>query len=255
MVQPIEFMVALLGLLGFLSGFSSAWLGVGTGLFIVSFVPVIAGLSPLETLQASLLIVFPINLINSLVFSVQRLVVWSWCIPIILIGLVCSFLLSVFVTSLSPFQVRLILWLFLGFLPLVVFVLGRWPVMKKLLPWTSGFLVGSCSGLTGLGGGIVLSPLLHESRSLPARKIAPLICVSTLFISFFALLGQERGAGVFSNSSHWWKCCFILLACSCVGLLVGHLLNKKERSRLRRLLVRGLTFLMFCIVTGELWIF
>lgn len=255
MDQSVEWMVILLGLLGVLSGFSSAWLGVGTGLFIVSFLPVIAGLSPLETLQASLFIVFAINLVNTFVFSVQRLVVWSWCIPIILIGLVCSFLLSVFVTSLSPFQVRFVLWLFLGFLPIIIFLLGKWPVMKKTLPWTSGVLVGTCSGLTGLGGGIILSPLLHESRSLPARKIAPLICVSTLFISFFALLGQEKGAGVFSNSHYWWKCCFILLACSGIGLFLGHSLNKKERSLLRRLLVRGLTFFVFCMVTAELWIF
>ena len=248
-----DLMFPLLGLLGFLSGFSSAWLGVGTGLLIVSFVPMVSGLSPLETLQASLLVVLPINIINSLVFSAQRLVVWSWCAPVIVTGLVASFLLSVFVTSLSPFQVRFVLWLFLGLLPVVLFFMGKWPFMKKTLPWISGILMGACSGLTGLGGGIVLSPLLHESRSLSARKIAPVVCVSTLFISFFALLGQESGAGVFFNSAHWWMCCFVLLASSFAGLSIGHLLNKKEHTRLRRLMVRGLTFFVFCVVTGELW--
>ena len=118
-------MIFLLSLLGALSGFSSAWLGVGAGLFIVSFLPITAGLSPLETLQASLLVVFSVNIINSLVFSAQKSVPWFYCVPIIAIGLGFSFLFSVFVTSLSSFQVRLVLWLFLLLIPLILFFLKK----------------------------------------------------------------------------------------------------------------------------------
>ena len=248
-------MIFFLSLLGALSGFSSAWIGVGAGLFIVSFLPGVAGLSPLETLQASLLVVFTVNIINSLVFSAQKSVPWSYCFPIIAIGLVFSFLCSVFVTSLSPFQVRLVLWLFLLLIPAILFFLKKRPALKKTLPFISGVLIGSCSGLTGLGGGIVLSPLFHESRSLSVRKIAPVICVSTLFVSFFALLGQETGAGIFANSTHWRICCFVLLASSVAGLFLGHRLNKRALTKLRRLVVRGLTFFAFGVITAELWIF
>lgn len=213
----------------------------------------VTGLSPLETLQASLLVVFPVNAINALLFSLQKMVLWAWAIPIILVGLAISFLLSLFVTSLSPFQIRFILWLFLGTLPLILLLLKKWPLVKKSLPWISGLLMGSCSGLTGLGGGILLSPLFHENRSLPTQKIAPLISITTLFISFFALLGQEKGAALSSNSSYWWTCCAVLFAFACIGLSFGHLLNKKEYFRTRRLMVRGLTFFMFCMVTAELW--
>lgn len=243
-----------MGFVGLLSGFCSAWLGVGAGLFIVSFIPGITGLSPLETLQASLIVVFPINIVNSLVFSIQRLVLWSWCIPIILSGFTVSFALSLFMTFLSPFQVRFILWMLLGSLPLLLFLTKRQTFLKRNLPWISGLFMGACSGLTGLGGGILLGPLLYESRKVSTRHIAPIISVSTLFISFFALLGQDKGASLLSNSSHWRLCCLILLISSCFGLVFGHLLNKKQHSGLRRLLVRGLTFLMYCIVTGELWL-
>ena len=188
-------------------------------------------------------------------FVFQKMVSWAWAIPIISIGLVASFLLSLFVTSLSPFQIRFILWTFLGALPIILFLLKKWPLIKKSLPWLSGLLMGACSGLTGLGGGVLLSPLLHESQSLPTKKIAPLISLTTLFISFFALLGQEKGAALSSNSSYWRTCCAVLLISACVGLSVGHLLNKKERTYTRRLLVRVLTFSMFCMVTVELWLF
>ena len=178
---------------------------------------------------------------------------WAWVLPIVLVGFVTSFLLSLFVTSLSPSQVRFILWFFLGFLPIFLFIFKKWPLAK--LPWLSGLLMGACSGLTGLGGGLLLSPLLHESRILPSRKIPPLISVTSLFLSFFALLGQEKGAGLFSNSSYWWTCCVILTLSAFLGLSFGHILNQKEGSQPRRILVRGLTFFIFCLVTADLWLF
>lgn len=214
----------------------------------------VTGLSPLETLQASLLLVFLLNLVNTFLFVFQKMVIWTWVIPIVLTGFLTSFLFSFFATSLSPFQLRFLLWLFLAILPLVFYLLKKFPPIKKNLPWLSGLLMGTCSGLTGLGGGILLSPLLHESRSLPTQKITPVISVATLLISFFALLGQEKGAGFSSNSSYWWICCFVLLAFAGVGLSFGHLLNKKPYSSTRRLLVRLLTLFVFCIVTIELWL-
>ena len=248
-------MVFFIILLGFLSGLSATYLGLGSGLLIVSFLPVTTGFSPLETVQASLLIVFVINGINAGLFIYKKSVLWSWCASIALTGLLFSFLSSFFVASLSPFQVRFILWGILGLLSLGSFVPWGLFFKKKHLPYIFGCLMGGCSGLTGLGGGVVLSPVLHGSGILPARKVAPLICVVTAPVSFFALAGQELGAGfLLSNSFFWWRDCLTALLSALTGLLFGHLLDRRERSRLRRVLARGLTLFLFCALAGEIWI-
>ena len=185
----------------------------------------------------------------------QKMLLWTWAIPIISLGLVASFFFSLFVTSLSSSEVRFILWVFLGSLPILLFVFKKLPLAKRGMPWILGLLMGACSGLTGLGGGILLSPLLHENQSLPSQKIAPLVSVTSFFLSFFALLGQEKGGGFFSNSAYWWICCAILIVSAVLGLSFGQLLNRKAHTQTRRFLVRVLTFCVFCMVSLELWLF
>ena len=78
----------------------------------------------------------------------------------------------------------------------------NWINGKYSLRIFGGALMGLCSGLTGLGGGVIISPLLHESLALPLKKISPSIALVTLFMSVFALSGQQwQGFSILENNS------------------------------------------------------
>ena len=75
-----------------------------------------------------------------------------------------------------------------------------------------GSLMGLCSGLTGLGGGMIVSPYLHEVsaaappeqkaapeafKAIPARNISAVVCASMFFVSLFAGAGHISAERVF----------------------------------------------------------
>ena len=96
----------ILAFLGALSGLSAAYLGVGGSVLITPLLPLLAGLSPLESVQLSLTLIFLMSAANSLGFILQKLVLWPWVFPIAAAGLVFSFGAGLFVSRLSPGQIR-----------------------------------------------------------------------------------------------------------------------------------------------------
>ena len=229
-------------LLGLLSGFLSTYLGLGSGLLLVSLLPFASKLSSLEILQLSLLVVFLANMVNVLVFSWQNLLRWSWLKPLAASSLISACLCGFFVSALSSLQMRFIL--FTCLLLACCFTLLR-PALKKLgasLFYLAGLLTGACSGLTGLGGGLILSPFLHESDSVPVREIAGLVAACSLVSSCFSLLGLSlEGSLLLFHSSSWTQDFLYISLPAGLGIFLGHLLNIRKKTRLRRLIVRAIT--------------
>ena len=77
-----------LAVLAFASGFFSSYLGLGSGLLIVSLLP---GFSPAGTIQVSLILLFFTTGSNSLIFLYKRLVAWDWVWPLIFTGALFAF--------------------------------------------------------------------------------------------------------------------------------------------------------------------
>ena len=246
---------------------------------IVSLLPAFTDFSPGETIQISLALMFFITLLNSLIFLYKHLVAWNWVGPLIVTGGGFAFLGGSFVTGLSDFTIRFLLWCFLfcivGFsltkteffqkylIPL--FQIQKSASDKKIshffLNWINGkyslrifggALMGLCSGLTGLGGGVIISPLLHESPALPLKKISPSIALVTLFMSVFALSGQQwQGFSILENNS--LKLVFpVLLFFAVLGISLGHLFHGRGERHKRLLIVRLITGILFLKVTAEL---
>ena len=190
-----------LAVLAFASGFFSSYLGLGSGLLIVSLLP---GFSPAGTIQVSLILLFFTTGSNSLIFLYKRLVAWDWVWPLIFTGALFAFLGGSLTGRFSDFQIRFLLWCFLGFIVAVPFIKKR--ILKKRknsvlkLKVFAGSLMGLCSGLSGLSGGLILSPLLHESEALPFKKIAPSVSVVTWFFCCFRHFRPEV-AGLFHLGS------------------------------------------------------
>ena len=273
-------MVFFLGLaiLALVSGFCSSYLGAGGGVIIVSLLPILTDFSASEIIQISLALMVFITLLNSLIFLYKKLVAWDWVGYLIVTGGICAFLAGSFVTGLSDFSIRFLLWSFLFLI--VGFSLVKTEFFqkhiasffqrKKLLSDRfffngmseklglkvfGGALMGLCSGLTGLGGGVILSPLLHESHALPLKKISPSVSFVTLFMAVFAISGQQwRGLSLLENES--LKFVFpVLLVFAILGLSLGHVFHGRGERRQRVFIVRTLVGILFLKVSVELLFF
>ena len=245
----------MLALLGFLSGFCSAWLGVGGSVFIVPLLPFLSGLDPLSALQISLLLIFVISLFNSLSFILQKLVLWPWFVRGVVFAFCLSFFSGFFVTYLSSFQIRFVLWLFLGLIVSLPWLLKKIPILYDKGIYIFSSLMGICSGLTGLGGGMILSPYLYESYRIPVQNIPAVVSCIMFFVSSFSLIGQISRIGFsFGNTSHWWFCFFLLLIPSFFGLGFGYFVNIRQKNiKWRRLFLRVIVAAMFLKLTVELY--
>ena len=230
---------------------------MGGSLFIVPFLPFLSGLSAFTSLQVSLLLIVTISFINSASFALQKLILWDRLIKASLLALSFAFLSGALVSHLSSLQIRFILWLFLAVILSLPWLLTHKPVLKK----RKGFylfssLMGVCSGLTGLGGGMILSPFLHESESLPVRNIPALVSCIMLFVSVFSLLGQLSQTDLFfMGSSDGLFIYFLLLFPAFAGLLMGYFINVKQKNiKLRKFLLRIAVAVIFLKMTIELFV-
>lgn len=238
--------------LGVLSGFSVTCLGMGGGVYIVPLIPLLIGTSPYETMQLSFCIIFCFTLFNSVLFIKGKRIDWSFAKTTISSSLLFAFISNLFVLNLSPYQVRFTLWLFLGVVATLPIILRKSVWIVKKLPVVSGMIVGLCTGLTGIGGGALLSPALHESKLVSTQKIPGTICVIMFPIACIGLLAQVVGTDFPRNlPAIWWHGFFTLMSASVIGAIIGYNVKFKTR-RAPRYIVRVLVFLIFCKVTGEL---
>ena len=247
----------ILAFLGLLSGFSSAWLGAGGSVFIVPLLPFLSGLSAVHSLQVSLLLIVTISFINSIAFILQKLVLWGWFVKASFLSLSFAFLSGGIVSYLSSFQIRFILWLFLLIILLLPWLLSYIPLLKKKGFYLFSSLMGICSGLTGLGGGMILSPFLHESEMIPPKNIPALVSCIMFFVSGFSLLGQFSQTELFfaSFSKNLFFYYILLLIPSFVGLFIGYFVNVQQKDiKLRRLLLRLAVVAVFLKMTIEIFI-
>ena len=245
----------LLIFMSFGSGLSAVYLGVGGSLIIVPLLPMITGLSALETLQLSLALIFVISFINASIFLMKGLVIWSWVFPLMIAGTVLSFSSSFLVPYLSNQEIRFILLIFLSAMLFIPFLLKRIEFIKTPKgSYIFGSLMGLCVGLTGLGGGFIISPYLHETRRIPPKNVSPIACVAMFLTCFLAVVSQSLATDFpYGNNSFWWQCYFIMLASSIVGVFVGYFLNEKDKNlHRRRWILRGVVVIMFCKVFAEL---
>ena len=96
-------------------------------------------------------------------------------------------------------------------------------VMPSRYVFPSAAPLGYLAGLTGIGGGIFLAPLLHFARWDKPRKVAATASVFILVNSVFGLAGQvlKGGSGRFAAAVEFGLPLFVAVA---IGGQVGSLL-------------------------------
>ena len=227
---------------------------MGGSIFIVPLLPFLSGLDPLSALQVSLLLIFVVSFLNSLAFIFQKLVLWTWFVRGAVSALCFAFISGFFVTYLSPLQIRFVLWVFLAIILSLPWLLQRVPVLHRKGIYIFSSLMGICSGFTGLGGGMILSPFLYESYRMPVQNIPAVVSSIMFIVSSFSLMGQISRIGFFGGQTpHWWFCFFVLLLPSFIGLGLGYFVNIRQRNiKWRRFILRIVVAVMFFKLTLEM---
>ena len=117
-------------------------------------------------------------------------------------------------------------------------------------------LAGACSGLTGLGGGVILSPFFHESNFIPSKNIPAVMSCLLFCVSISSLIGQmSQKAFILTSSSELLLVCAQMLPGYLLGAAAGYVVNIKQTDfQLRKKIVRILVFVMFIKMSAEVFL-
>ena len=206
--------VLLLFGVGLLVGFTAGLIGIGGGVLIVPFLyllyshPEWTGFALPENLETavahatSLFVILPTAIRGSISYSKAGLVEWRVALPVAAASMVGAIVGARLAIALEPELLKLLFGCFLV-VSGTQLMLRRGhskehPINTNLIATTiSGLMVGTLSGLMGVGGGILALPLLMYVLHVHLRKAAS---TSLAIVGFAALAGVITywisGAGV-----------------------------------------------------------
>ena len=183
-------------LTGLAAGLMSSMLGIGGGVVIVPLLSAVLGYSQQEAVATSLLAIALISSANALRFQMQNLIQWKLVFLIALFSATASFLAGIAGGLLSQNILILMFILFLGFM--LWYTLGLKEVgftankncSKSRLAMKIGLTTGVVSGLTGVGGGLITTPLLlgrpgiRNEQAVPNSNAVMLFTTSSAALAF-----------------------------------------------------------------------
>lgn len=180
-------------LLGSLVGISSALLGLGGNILIVPILPLISELNLTSVIATGILTVFFVCLVNVINFYRQDLLDFKLITLLFIPTSVASFLSSSFH---HYFSEEIIKFLFLAVMAAMIVKLFLPKKEKskgekkehKIFLLAAGAFSGLLAGLTGVGTGIILGPLLLSMSSTDEKKVSPTINFLIMVSCFFSSL-------------------------------------------------------------------
>jgi uncharacterized membrane protein YfcA len=98
--------------------------------------------------------------------------------------------------------------------------------VNKLWLYPASAIIGFISGITGIGGGVYLSPLLHLTRWGSSKHIAA-ASAAFILINSIASLMVQYSMGAASFSANYW----VLIGCVLLGGFIGSLLGSSVFSQ------------------------
>lgn len=197
--------LALLGLfvVGLLVGFTAGLIGIGGGVLIVPFLyllyshPEWAGFALPASLEAavahatSLFVVLPTAIRGSISYSKAGLIEWRVALPVAAASMVGAIVGANLAIVLEPDVLKFWFGVFLVIsgtqLMLRRHAAKERPINTNVIATTiTGLLVGTLSGMMGVGGGVLALPLLMYVLHVSLRKSAS---TSLAIVGFAALAG------------------------------------------------------------------
>jgi len=113
-----------------------------------------------------------------------------------------------------------------------------------------GGALGLLAGITGIGGGIYLAPVMHLCRWSKAHTVAACTSIFIAWNSLSGLLGQlTKGAAALGEVPYW-----LLIACPMMVLIGGRLGSSRLNERFSAKALRTVTALVILLVAIRLWV-
>jgi uncharacterized membrane protein YfcA len=252
---------AIIFITGFGVSFVSNVFGFGGAIIMVPVLSLLLPCSHLEAMATSLMTIVLVASLNTFNFHRRGLVVWRVVPLIAAASATCAFVFAR-ISLVVPEKILIgIFLLMLLYFAIRIFVLKRDDhssgVMKKspLISLGIGSLSGTLSGLTGVGGGGITTPLMLTTGLTGDVEAAPTANAIMIFTSFFASLSFALAE---SSSLHPFKIGYIHLD-SALLLFLGSALFSPVGVRINlnfpplwRRRILGTILLLVCIRLVEM---
>jgi uncharacterized membrane protein YfcA len=266
MVTEIMIESVLVIFMGAVIGVISAFLGLGGGVLIVPLLPEITSVSAKEAVATSLFTIFLVVSNNCLSFHKNDLVIWRIALiigPMTAIGAYSSGVLS---QQFSDETLRLVLAVLVSVFLLKAFVgkrlngqmsgHGYAQLLTKDTAVLAGFVgvvAGLLSGVSGIGAGLVVSPLMINLHLAENKKVSPTANGVMIFTTFFGALAYALA----DSRLEGWQLGFIHLDKALMlfgsAFLTSHFARRKQ-SMMPVKWRRGLLTALLALLTLKMWI-
>jgi uncharacterized membrane protein YfcA len=250
-----------LAIIGAIAGFLAALLGIGGGIIIVPslnyFFVHFMGLNPAMVMHASvasslaIMILITQSAVRAHYKLNNQIFYWFRKIwPGLLVGAIAGITLSYY---LSGPMLKTVFAVFM-LLTSLRMLKEEEPTPESAISFAilDGFvfvLIGLCSGLLGVGGGVIMIPYLTY-KGLPLKLVIPLTGISTLFVSVFGTLflvltaKAVQGMPAYSTGYIYWPAVFGValpsLFCAPIG---AKLMHKVPTQWLKKIFMALLIFM------------
>ena len=192
-IEHILFYLIIL-VTGLSVGFVSTIFGIGGGVIMVPLLSLILPYSHLEAIATSLATIIFVAAFNTYNFSKQDVIVWK-IVPWIALSSSVFAYISASLSTIIPEKILIIIFiLFLFYFAIRTFLITKekehtgTKSQSKLIPLGIGSLSGLISGVTGIGGGGISTPMMLVTGLAKNIQASPTSNAIMIFTAFFASL-------------------------------------------------------------------
>ena len=184
----------LIFLTGISVGLASTLFGIGGGIIMVPLLSLILPYSHLQAIATSLATIIFVAGFNTYNFSRKKVVVWP-IVPWIAFASSFFAFISARLSIILPEKILVVIFLlFLFYTAMRTFLIKKDnqprgnPRFKHLLPLGIGSISGLISGVTGIGGGGITTPMMLVGGLVKNTEASPTSNAIMVFTTFFASL-------------------------------------------------------------------
>lgn len=180
-------------------GVVSSLFGIGGGIFIVPLLPNFLGVTPHQAVATSLASVFMVTLLNTVSFSREKLVNWKTGLMLGLPSGMMAFFAGPWAATMGEFFLRAFFLAILVLLLIITFLRrnhsaadqGHLVVssFKKSISMGLAIIAGFISSFTGIGAGVILSPIMFNLKMVRPKELVPTTNLSTMLTTFSGTMG------------------------------------------------------------------
>lgn len=250
------FTYLLILLTGVLVGLLSTVFGIGGGIIMVPILSLILPYSHLEAVATSLATIFFVASLNTYNFNKRGVIVWKIVPWIVLTSSIFSFL-AARLAVLLPERILVTIFIFiLLWVAIQTFMINAAKIEKKTkkpvkaIPLAIGAFIGTISGMTGVGGGAITTPVMLISGLVNNIQATPTSNAIMIFTTFFGSISFALNNPVNTQSMTFgWihlDTAVLLFAGSALFSGIGVRVNQKFPLFWRKTIL-GLLLLFICV--------